>query len=169
VLDALPDALGVALDSSAPALRRAARAHPRAAAVRADVWREIPLRDATADLVLIVFSPRNGAEVNRALAPGGAVVVVTPTASHLHELGELTIGVEAGKQERLRSQLAPLEPIAREHVEFVMDLDDAAAQALVAMGPSAHHRDPAAATGRRVTASVNVETFSRVERPVAAP
>ena len=36
VLDALPDRLGLALDSSTAALRRAARAHPRAAAIGAD-------------------------------------------------------------------------------------------------------------------------------------
>ena len=38
VLDRAPDAVGVVLDSSAYAARRAARAHPRALAVVADSW-----------------------------------------------------------------------------------------------------------------------------------
>ena len=46
VLAALPDAVGLALDVSKPALRRAARAHPRAAAALADTWQRLPLADA---------------------------------------------------------------------------------------------------------------------------
>ena len=80
VLDALPGALGIALDTSRPALRHAARAHADIAAVVADVWQALPLADATVDLVLDVFSPRNGAEMARVLKPGGAALVVIPTA-----------------------------------------------------------------------------------------
>ena len=47
-LDALPDAPGLGLDVSKPALRRAARAHPRAAAVLTDLWRPLPVADACA-------------------------------------------------------------------------------------------------------------------------
>ena len=43
VLDALPDARGIAIDASPAALRRAARAHERAAAVGADAWKPLPL------------------------------------------------------------------------------------------------------------------------------
>jgi len=78
VLDAVAGARGVAVDASRPALRRAARAHRRMAAVAADAWRQIPLRDATADLALDVFAPRNAPELRRVVRPGGAVVVVTP-------------------------------------------------------------------------------------------
>ena len=80
VLDALPGALGIALDTSRPALRHAARAHADIAAVVADVWQALPIADATVDLVLDVFSPRNGAEMARVLKPGGAALVVIPTA-----------------------------------------------------------------------------------------
>ena len=48
VLDALPAATGLGLDVSKPALRRAARAHPRAGAVLADLWRPLPVADAAA-------------------------------------------------------------------------------------------------------------------------
>jgi 23S rRNA (guanine745-N1)-methyltransferase len=55
ILDALPHRHGVCLDLSAPALRRAARAHPRAAAIGADVWQHLPLATDSAAVVLSVF------------------------------------------------------------------------------------------------------------------
>ena len=61
------------------AVRRAARAHPRAGAAVCDVWRGLPVADACADVVLDVFAPRNGAEFHRVLRPDGRLVVVTPT------------------------------------------------------------------------------------------
>src|SRR4051812_49904109 len=51
-IDRLPARVGVAVDISKAALRRAARAHPRVAAVGADAWRAIPLRDGCAAVVL---------------------------------------------------------------------------------------------------------------------
>src|SRR4051812_30563040 len=74
---------GIALDSSKPALKRAARAHPRIAAVACDVWAGIPVLPEVVDLVLDVFAPRNGLEIARVLKPGGTLVVVTPTEAHL--------------------------------------------------------------------------------------
>ena len=158
----IDDALGVALESSRPALRRAARAHPRIAAVGCDVWRELPLQDGVADLVLNVFAPRNGPEITRVLAPGGTVVVVTPTPRHLEELAEFgTLAVEPEKEARLHAQLAPLRPVRRRRVEFAMELGVDEVRALIAMGPSAHHATREVTDGVAVTASVNVETFSR--------
>src|SRR6185503_17875502 len=74
LLDRFPDATGIALDVSKPALRRAARAHPRAAAVGCDAWGPLPLRDHVAGAVLNVFAPRNAAEIARVLAPDGAAL-----------------------------------------------------------------------------------------------
>src|SRR5437016_14453546 len=52
LLDARPDDVGLAVDVSKPALRRAARAHPRLGAIRADAWRSLPVADAAASVVL---------------------------------------------------------------------------------------------------------------------
>ena len=57
LLGALPHARGIALDASRDASRRAARRHQRIAAVRTDIWQQIPLGDGTADLALSVFAP----------------------------------------------------------------------------------------------------------------
>ena len=68
---------GLAVDVSKPALRRAAQAHPRAAAIRADLWRRLPVSDGVAALILNVFAPRNGPEYHRVLRPDGLLLVVT--------------------------------------------------------------------------------------------
>src|SRR5918996_2114096 len=109
VLDRLPGRQGLALDLSKHALRRAARAHARIGAVACDAWRRLPLQDASVALVLNVFAPRDGAEVARVLRPGGALLLVTPTPTHLGRLvsalGLLT--VDARKRERLEAKLDP--------------------------------------------------------------
>lgn len=142
VLDRLPGRAGLALDISKHALRRAARTHPRIGAVGCDAWRGLPVRDGAADLALSVFAPRDPAELARVLAPGGALVVVTPTRRHLAELvsavGMLT--VQERKRERLEGKLGGLFAGGEEAtVEFELALGHRDLAALVAMGPSARH------------------------------
>ncbi len=164
VLDALPGALGIALDTSRPALRHAARAHADIAAVVADVWQALPIADATVDLVLDVFSPRNGAEMARVLKPGGAALVVIPTPEHLAELADLhDVDVDPEKVERLeRTVGAHLERQAREPVRWTMDLTAEEVAAVLKMSPAGAHRrgdePPRAAT---VTGSVELWRLSK--------
>ncbi|WP_432497201.1 putative RNA methyltransferase [Kineococcus gypseus] len=141
VLDALPAADGACLDSSAHALRRAARAHPRSAAVGADAWRALPLAGGCADLVTTVFAPRAAAEVARVLRPGGTWVVLTPRPDHLAQVRAALgmLGVDGRKDERLAADLAALAPAAVRELSVVRPLGRAALRDLVLMGPSAHH------------------------------
>jgi 23S rRNA (guanine745-N1)-methyltransferase len=145
LLDRFPAAAGLALDVSKPALRRAARAHPRAAAVGCDAWGPLPLRDGTAAVVLNVFAPRNAAEIARVLRPGGAALIVTPAPEHLEELVRPLglLGVDPDKQARLADQIAvALELVERRDLRWRIRLDHEGAQAAAAMGPSAFHVSP---------------------------
>lgn len=170
VLGALPQALGVALDISRPAARWAARAHQNIAAVRADVWRQIPLGDRTVDLALNVFAPRNGTELGRVVRPSGAVLSVTPTSSHLQELANLhSIRIDPDKTARLGQtlgscfQLTNIRPIT-----WTLRCSPTEATVVLHMGPAARHLQPdfdrrLAALGESipVTAAVELRVFRR--------
>jgi len=174
-LDQVPGRVGLALDISKHALRRAARAHPRIGAVACDVWGPLPVRAAAAGVVLSVFAPRNGAEIGRVLGPGGALVVVTPTLRHLAELTPALelLAVDERKRERLDAQLDPfVTPLRRRSIEEPMWLEHADIEALVGMGPSARHSQEATLAERiralpeplTVTASVTVSVYARRPR-----
>jgi 23S rRNA (guanine745-N1)-methyltransferase len=148
VLDALAAAgtpsVGLALDLSPHAVRRAARAHPRAGAAVADAWTRLPVRDGVAAVVLDVFAPRNPAEIARVLRPGGALVVVTPLPEHLGELRAALglLDVEPEKQERLATALADrFSPAGASDVTARLALTRGEVADLVGMGPSARHGD----------------------------
>jgi 23S rRNA (guanine745-N1)-methyltransferase len=163
VLDRLPARTGLALDLSKHALRRAAKAHPRIAAVACDAWRPLPVRDAAAALVLSVFAPRNGPEIARVLGPGGALLVVTPTERHLTELveGLGLLTVDERKPDRLAARLGPhLELERRTEREWPLGLTPEDVANAVAMGPSAHHVSAASADAPpAVTASVAISAY----------
>jgi 23S rRNA (guanine745-N1)-methyltransferase len=143
VLDALPGAVGLDVELSPYAARRAARAHPRLAAVRADVWQRLPLATGSAAAVLSVFGPRNAPEITRVLAPEGRLVVVAPAQDHLAEIiGPLgMIGIAPDKADRLARQLADFAVVEERAVRYraAMTREDVTLEAL--MGPSAHHVD----------------------------
>jgi len=172
VLDALPERHGVALELSVPALRRAARAHPRLAAVGADLTRPLPLADGSVALALAVFAPLPDLEeLRRVSVPGSRLVVVTPTPAHLAGLRERLglLDVPAGKPERLVERLAPTwEPVGRVEVVSPVALGPALAADVVAMGPNAWHAGAARASGLAAlperlddTLAVTVTTLTR--------
>ncbi|WP_143044015.1 putative RNA methyltransferase [Nonomuraea jiangxiensis] len=144
-LDAVNDGIGMAFDVSKHAVRRAARAHPRAGAFVADVWRPLPIRDGVADVVIDVFAPRNGPEFGRILRPDGVVVVVTPAGTHLsplvEELGLLSVDEE--KELRVARSMEGFAETGRRSVEFEMELGHGDVAQVVGMGPSAWHTDEA--------------------------
>ena len=144
VLDALPEAVGLGLDVSKPALRRAARAHPRAGAALTDLWRPLPVRDGAAALVLNVFAPRNGPEFRRVLRPDGTLLVVTPATEHLTELvtGLGLLRVDPDKAGRVAGSLGDrFTATATTTHRQLLRLTRAEVHTLVGMGPSAWHAD----------------------------
>jgi 23S rRNA (guanine745-N1)-methyltransferase len=168
VLDALDARLGACVDLSAPALRRAAGAHPRAAALGADAWQHLPFADGSAALVLSVFGPRNPAEIRRVLAPDGTLIVATPGPDHLMEVRESLglIGIDERKTARLADAYGGYARTAVTAVRYQLRLGHADLTDLVAMGPSARHVGADALAARvaalpaAVTVTVDVEVRS---------
>ncbi|MCG5448944.1 MULTISPECIES: putative RNA methyltransferase [Micromonospora] len=170
VLAALPDAVGLALDVSKPALRRAARAHPRAAAALADTWQRLPLADASTAVLLNVFAPRNGPEFHRVLDPAGTLLVVTPDTDHLAELVDALdlLRVDPDKADRVAGSLGEhFTPVSSTVHRAELALTRPEVATLVGMGPSAWHTDPAALATRlaalpdpiRVTVAVRLDVL----------
>jgi 23S rRNA (guanine745-N1)-methyltransferase len=169
-LEANEDRLGIAVDASPAALRRAARSHDRAAAIGADAWKPLPIKEKVAGLIVSIFAPRNPTEIARVLTPEGILLAVTPTTRHLHELvGPLgLLSVPDDKEDRLDAQLdSYFELTRRRTIEHAMFLTRDECAQLVRMGPSAWHVDERAVGERlaslpdplTVTASMTLSTF----------
>jgi 23S rRNA (guanine745-N1)-methyltransferase len=175
ILDALPNRHGVCIDLSVPALRRAARAHPRAAALGADVWQPLPLADCSAALVVSIFGPRNAAEAGRVLIPGGALIIAAPGAGHLGELQRPLgmISIDQRKPRRLADTHRDYARAGVTCVNYQLSLDHADLTALVSMGPSARHITPQALAARisslpspfAVTVDLQIRVFQRPGTP----
>ncbi|WP_438856044.1 methyltransferase domain-containing protein [Agromyces sp. M3QZ16-3] len=170
--DAVPDAEFLLADRSPDAVRMALRAVASASGIVVDIWRPLPIRDSTADVILNVFAPRNPAEFRRIIRSGGRLIVVVPTAVHLGELrasGEM-LDIPAEKATTVSEQLRPagFAQSAARRVEYVIQADAALQANLVGMGPSARHAAElgsteaatATATRRSITVSVDVLSFA---------
>ncbi len=166
VLDAHPDRAGIALDSSVPAVRRAAKAHPRMAAVACDAWTALPLAEDSAAVVLSVFAPRGAPEIRRVLAPQGVVLAITPTERHLAELREPLglLRTESGKADRLAADLG-LHERERHLIEQGLRLTRDDAHLAATMGPAGHHRRSVASLPDTVTATLSVELTALSSEP----
>ena len=145
-LDSVEGARGLGLDISVHAARHLAKSHHRVGAVVADVWERLPIRDASIDVITVIFAPRNAAEFARVLTPGGQALFLTADRGHLAELREPLgiLDVEEGKIDRLveqaRGHLSPVtEPTL---IEFPMELDRESIAAQIGMSPSARHISP---------------------------
>lgn len=141
ILNRIAGSHGVAVDVSRHALAAAARRHARLAAVGADAWAALPIRSRAVDVVLTAFAPRNAAEMQRVLRPGGRLLVLTPAADHLCELlAHTSIGIPGGKRERLDRTLAGGFTLERRtRVTDCVRLSTDAGAALYRMGPWARH------------------------------
>ncbi|HEY7815596.1 MAG TPA: methyltransferase domain-containing protein [Nakamurella sp.] len=164
--------VGLAIDTSTYAARRAARVHPRVGSVIADAWSRLPVRDASVGTLLSVFAPRDPREIGRMVRPGGRVVVVTPTPEHQAELRDhiTLLAVDPDKAARLQDALGPgLTPAGAIDVRHAMRLSREDVDRLIRMGPSAYHRSAEEREGviarldelTVVTLAVTVSVFTR--------
>lgn len=182
VLDDLPSAVGLAVDSSRYASRRAGRAHPRLLAVMADVTEPLPVGDAAVDVALVVFAPRPVEEMARALRAGGGLVVATPREGHMAPLRDALglLDVAEDKGEQVASALAgAFEMVGRTAVDAVVEVanseDSPVLLDWVMSGPNAFHVSAEAMAARiaahlpspsvEVQVAVDVHTFRRRPSP----
>jgi 23S rRNA (guanine745-N1)-methyltransferase len=166
VLGTAGDAVGLGLDVSKAALRRAARVHARAAAVLTDLWRPLPIRDESAALLLDVFAPRNGPEFHRVLRPDGVLVVVTPAPDHLTELIDAhgLLHVDPDKADRVADSLGGhFTAVESRVLRRRLQLTGPETRTLIGMTPNAHHVPAAARPGEAgaVTAAVTVTAYRK--------
>jgi 23S rRNA (guanine745-N1)-methyltransferase len=159
-------AVGIGLDLSRAAARRAARAHPRIGSVVADVWRGLPLLDHVADVLLNVFAPHNPREFARVLHRRGGLVVVTPAPDHLREIRDrgALIDIQADKERRLAAAFSPwLRQTDRVAVRSTVAATRQLVADLVAMGPSSRHPRGAGFAERLIALPPVLETTVAVQ------
>lgn len=134
-----------ALDLAKDALQVASRGGSRVLWMVADVAR-LPLRDASVDCVLDVFTPANYAEFDRVLAPGGTVCKVVPAEGHLRELRHAARGLirsEDYSNDRVADYFAAhYDVVARVPASHTVALDDGSRADLLAMTPLLFDADP---------------------------
>ena len=109
VLEALPLSLGLALDLSKFAARRAARAHVRLDAVVTDIRESLPVKSESVDLALNVFAPRPASELFRILNSEGRLIVAFPAQHHMQELRRSIemLDIDVSKELRISRALDP--------------------------------------------------------------
>ncbi|WP_082046312.1 putative RNA methyltransferase [Arthrobacter sp. L77] len=176
---AVPGVVAVALDISKVALRRAARRLPGGVSIVWDVWRTLPVADASVDVLLNVFAPRNAGEFVRVLVPGGRLVVVTPRPGHLAGLEEVgpLLSVPPQKADDVRTAFdGALVETGREDLDYTMSLPWDLARSALVMGPAARHpgtEGTTTATGQgaplEVAARFTVQVLTRPGRPRRDP
>lgn len=174
VLEALPLSLGLALDLSKFAARRAARAHVRLDAVVTDIFERLPLKSESVDLASNIFAPRPASELLRTLNREGRLLVAFPAEQHMRELRNSIglLNVDPRKEWRVSRALDPsFRLLHTQHCQWDMELQHNDLEAFVLMGPSARHIDVSGLPGRiarlgprvKVTGAVNIHMYERAK------
>jgi 23S rRNA (guanine745-N1)-methyltransferase len=129
------------IDVSKDAATYAAKHHPDFAFAVADIWRDWPVRDASADIVLSIFAPKNFPEAARVLRGGGILAVAFPGPDHLIELRQAfgLLDQGEGKTESYAAAMAEALGLPAHHrLRTEARLDAADIANVILMGPNAH-------------------------------
>ena len=141
---ARPESRCFGFDLSKHALKLAARTYAEVTFFANDVKQRICMADASVDLVLNIFAPRNAPEFARILREKGELLVVIPQADHLAQLRERydLLGVDEDKPDRTLEQLAPhFEVTAQTPLRFDAGISGKDVVDLIRMTPNYWHTD----------------------------
>lgn len=114
-----------AFDISKSAVRRAAKGRPGITWLVASS-NDIPLPDASVDVMTAIFSPVNTTEAARVMKPGALLLIAAPGEQHLWELRDaLYAEVRAHQAGKWQEELSPhFQLQAETHVQFPLELSD---------------------------------------------
>lgn len=135
-------AVWLGTDISKPAVRMAAKRYRDVLFFVSDVHQRIYLRDASVDVLLDVFAPRNVHEFSRVVTHGGAAFIVIPSESHLAELrAEFgLLDIEREKERKILDRFATYFRLRdRSELRFSLELEPSAVTDLIEMGPNSWH------------------------------
>ncbi len=100
--------LCLGIDISKDGIKLAAKRYPEIHFLVANLKERLVLSDATIQVMLNIFAPRNTEEYARVLAPGALLLVAIPGPSHLHELRTSLhlLNMEENKQQHVVEQFS---------------------------------------------------------------
>ncbi|WP_372806171.1 putative RNA methyltransferase [Pontiella sp.] len=105
------DGFFLGADISKKAVQIASKRHRQATWIVANGMRQLPVADASMDVILSILAPRNLAEFGRILKPDGALLVGVPGPNHLIELRrqlQFSSGDFKDKADEAAAKCAPL-------------------------------------------------------------
>lgn len=130
-----------AVDISRAAVRLAAKRCAAAEFAVASAY-QLPLPDASLDVVVRVFAPSDDAEVVRVLKSGGCYLEIVPAPRHLWQL-RATLYDNPRENAAPRSALSGMQLISQQSVQYEVTPDPGLLMDIVAMTPFAYrgHRE----------------------------
>lgn len=138
--DQSPLCLG--LDISKDGVRLAAKRYPENRFLVANLKERLVLQDATIQVMLNVFSPRNPEEYARVLSPDALLLVVIPGPAHLHQLRSVLhlLNIEESKEQHVIEQFSPrFSLLTTRTLSYTLRLQQPEISWLVMMTPNYWH------------------------------
>jgi len=98
----------IGVDISKDAIKMAAKKYQKALFIVANLKERLTFSDATFDVILNIFAPRNADEFTRVIAPEGLLIVIIPGPTHLLQLRSTLhlLNIEENKQQHVIEQFA---------------------------------------------------------------
>ncbi len=137
--------LCLGIDISKDGIKLAAKRYLESRFLVANLKEHLVLQDATTQVMLNVFAPRNTEEYARVLASGALLLVVIPGSAHLHQLRSTLrlLNIEESKEQHVIEQFSPRFSLLITHtLSYTLRLRQPEISWLVMMTPNYWHLSP---------------------------